>query len=202
MSDDQQGALVPVAPEGAVPARRPPPAPAPAEPPASARDTLRDRLTRRRERMSTSRAALLSMTSQEAPLSQKEEEGDLLWFVMATAMRLVGLVWFAASVVVWGRLVGALGGGVSGDWHDPTGPWLGTMVAAVVVPVVSVGLWLASSWGAVVWSAAVLAGCVATLSAPGGLPLGASWLVPNLVAVLVVGALAGFRAWRDRDLDE
>ncbi|MEM7696595.1 MAG: hypothetical protein AAF318_19285 [Pseudomonadota bacterium] len=201
MSEGKGGALVPVGPEGpAAPPRPEPPAERPPAP--SAKEGLRARLTQRRERMSTSRAALLSMTSQEAPIAQKEGEGDLLWVIQAFAMRAVGLLWFVATLVVWGRLVGVFDGGVSGDWHAPAGPWLGSLIAALVVPVVSVGLWLTASWGAVVWTAVVLVALIGFVAAPGAMPVGAIWLLPNVLGIVAVGGIAGFRAWRDRDFDD
>ncbi|WMS42468.1 hypothetical protein RDV64_20770 [Acuticoccus sp. MNP-M23] len=182
------------------------PAPALSEPEfaSPARAKSRWDLGRSRTRMSSSRAAILSMTSQEAPLeAAEEEERDALWLVQASLMRLVGVAWLAVTVLIWGRLIGYLDANLTIAWHAPEGPWLAVMVSAVLAPVVSIGLWLAASWGIVVWLAAVALGIYAFSIAPiGTVPLGIPGLAANIVGLVVVCALAGLRAWRDRDIDD
>ncbi len=200
----------PATPPAAPPARRQAaearpalPAPQPA-PRAQGKAASRWAMTRPKGRMSSSRAAILSMTSQEAPLETAEEgERDIVWFAQASLMRLIGVAWLAVTVLIWGRLIGYLDADLTIAWHAPEGPWMAVMVSAIMAPVVSVGLWLAASWGIVVWLAATGLGIYALIVAPvGTVPLGWPGIAANIVGLVVVCALAGLRAWRDRDLDD
>ncbi|MEM0906416.1 MAG: hypothetical protein AAGJ94_03565 [Pseudomonadota bacterium] len=161
-----------------------------------------------RKKMTSSRAALLSMTSQEAPLEEQHDEPDLLSSIIAVAMRVVGFIWLAASVAIWMRLVGASGLGgpesaaLAPSWYDLSAALVPMLVAAIVAPIVSVGLWLVTSWGGVVWGAAVVGTLIAMMAAPGAIPMAGMVFAANLLAMVVIGALVGLRAWRDRDFDD
>jgi len=159
-------------------------------------------LRRGRKRMSSSRAALLSMTSQEAPLAEKPEERDLFELIEAGVMRIASLAWLAAAILIWGRLIGYGDGAPTMAWHSLGIHFVPTLVEALVAPIVSVGLWLVSSWGAVVWAAAVLVTLALAVAGILDPPFGILALVGNILALLLVGTLAGIRAWRDRDIDD
>lgn len=150
-----------------------------------------------RARMSSSRAALLSMTSQEAPLSEKPEERDVLEIVEAVLMRVIGLLWLAGAVLVWSRLIGYGEGAPAMYWYDLGHAFVPTLVAALLAPIVGVGLWLVSRWGGVVWAAAVFLGLYAMLAGHATPPFDGVPLVANLVALAVLGSIAGVRAWHD-----
>ncbi|MEM9222823.1 MAG: hypothetical protein AAGB11_10515 [Pseudomonadota bacterium] len=152
--------------------------------------------------MSSSRAALLSMTSQEAPLAEQSEERDVLLTVEHGVMRLASIAWLAAAVLIWGRIVGFVPTDLALSWHQLDGPWLPMITAAIVAPTVAVGLWLTASWGAVIWATVVLLGITVTTLNIANAPLGPEWIWSNFMAVLVVGGLAGARAWRDREPDD
>jgi thiol:disulfide interchange protein len=95
--------------------------------------------------------------------------------------------------------VGALGDTITPAWHDPAGPWLTTLTAAVVFPVVAVGLWLQGRWGVVVWVSAVAAEVVLLVTAAHLLPFGAPALAANVVAIAAAGAIAVVRQIREGD---
>ncbi len=164
--------------------------------------TKRPLLRRGRKRISSSRAALLSMTSQEAPLSEQQEERDLLELLEAALMRLASIVWLVAAVLIWSRLIGYGSAAPTMTWFNLGQAFVPTLVAALLMPMVSVGLWLVSSWGAVIWAAAVAVSLFATLAGLAEPPFGRGGLIANIVALAVIGTIAGVRAWRDRDIDD
>lgn len=164
--------------------------------------TKRPLLRRGRKRISSSRAALLSMTSQEAPLSEQQEERDLLELLEAALMRLASVAWLAAAVMIWSRLIGYGSAAPTMTWFNLGQAFVPTLVAALLMPIVSVGLWLVASWGAVIWAAAVAVSLFATLAGLAEPPFGLAGLIANIVALAVIGTIAGVRAWRDRDIDD
>lgn len=164
--------------------------------------TKRPLLRRGRRRISSSRAALLSMTSQEAPLAEQHEERDLLELCEVALMRLASIAWLAAAVLIWGRLIGYGGADATLFWHSLSSAFVPTLVAAILAPIVSVGLWLVSSWGAVIWAAAVTVSLAAALFGLASPPFGIAGLAANIAALAVIGTIAGVRAWRDRDFDD
>lgn len=82
--------------------------------------------------------------------------GSVKWRPLTTwAMRAVALVWLAAAVLVWARLLGLADGGASFT-ALPALQKGALVVFAVVYPVAAIGLWLVTSWGIVVWLMSVL----------------------------------------------
>lgn len=144
----------------------------------------------------------LSMTSQEAPLEARSQALDPLWLGVAVGARLVSLFWLAAALLLWARLVGYADSQLTLQWHAPGGPVLTTLVLALATPVVSVGLWLLASWGAVLWAATVALGIALLVLAPQSLPFGVLELGTNLAAMLVLAALLVVRRKRLHDHDE
>jgi thiol:disulfide interchange protein len=116
---------------------------------------------------------------------------------LAVLLRLAGVAWLAGAVVLWGRLVGYFGDTITPAWHDPEGPWLTTLTAAVVFPVVAVGLWLLGRWGVVLWVSAVAAEVVLLITAPRLLPFGVAAVVVNILAIAAAGALAAVKQLRE-----
>lgn len=138
-------------------------------------------------------AAAAAAAALDAPLMPEDEEDDPLQRVIRIILRVVALVWLAASVWMWGRLIGAVDDTIDPSWHAPGGPWLTTLTAAVVYPVVAVGLWLRGRWGVVLWAAAVAAEVALMVLAPRLVPVGSIALAANLVSLAAVGGLALLR---------
>lgn len=153
------------------------------------------------DRRST-RAARLSSTAVEAPLEPQAAELDPLRIALAAVLRITSLAWLAAGVEVWARLIGYLDTPLTLSWHAADGPWLTSMTAAVVIPVVAVGLWLVSSWGAVLWAGAVAVDAALAITAPALMPFGIAALLGNAAALVTAGALATAKAIRDRSRGE
>lgn len=68
--------------------------------------------------------------------------------------RLLSLVWLAKGVIAWGAIVGH-GGPVPFE-SASTGYQAAVIYFAVIDLVAAVGLWLASSWGGILWLLAVM----------------------------------------------
>lgn len=206
--------------EGAAPANLPalagPPAaaaaqpvlPAPADPPAG-RGPLPPARPRpvafggganeNRKAAPSRAAAAAAAAALDAPLVPEEEEPDPLGIALGVLLRLSSLAWLAAAIWVWGRLVGYADDTIVPDWHAPGGPWLTTLTAAVVYPVVAVGLWLRGRWGVVLWAAAVASEVALLLVAPALLPFGILALAGNLAALAVAAGLGIARALKKRN---
>lgn len=206
-------AVVPVDPRAAAQQAPPDPLPprkAPASKPKAAAPagrrpgspTAAKRRRRRPQRMSPSRAAILSMTSQEAPLTEVEDEWDVLRFSRTAVMRVFAVTWLALTVFVWGRLVGAFPAGLTLAWHAPEGPMISLVLGAIIAPVVAIGLWLAASWGIVLWAAALLTWSAALFAVPPNIPFAMTLFTLNVIAFSAVCALSAARAIRDRDVDD
>lgn len=191
-------ALPPGGPSQAVTAAHPA---APAEAPAKAPRRRRARFGESR-RMTSSKAALLSMTSQEDPMAEQTAEPDFLRTLYAALLRVVALVWILATVVIWARLLGYLDAGLPLSWYGTGEVMVPTVVSAILAPIVAVGLWLVASWGIVVWVASILAGLFTGLTAPGTVPFGVFAMVTNILMMLVVATVFGVRAWRDRETED
>lgn len=176
--------------------------PRPKEPAASQRTPrggIRPGETRSLARMSrAARVAALSSTSQDAPLEATSEEADVLGRVLAIIVRLVATLWLFGVVTVWARLIGLSDSALVFDWHAPSGPWMGTAIAAVVMPVVAVGLWLLSSWGVVLWAIAIAAYAGVLFFLPQTGPVGVEALAGNLVLMAAASVIAVVR-WRRAD---
>lgn len=135
-------------------------------------------------------------------MAEVEDERDLLRMARTSIMRVFAVAWIAIAFAVWGRVVGALPAGISLTWHGAEGP-IGTLVVgAILAPVVAVGLWLAASWGIVLWAAALSLLLVALLVTAPGLPFALVVLVVNGLALSAVCALSVARFLRDRDVDD
>lgn len=151
---------------------------------------------------SSARAAMLSSTSQEGPLEANDWESDRLGLALALLLRGAGVVWMAAALVVWARLIGYLEADLTPAWHAPDGPWLSTIVSAVGAPIVAVGLWLVASWGAVLWVMAVATEVALTALAPDDTVFGTAGVAVNAVLLVAAGTLALVRHRRNRELND
>lgn len=69
-------------------------------------------------------------------------------------MRLLSLVWLAKGILAWAAIVGH-GGPVPFE-IAPTGYQAAVIYFGVIDLVAAVGLWLASSWGGILWLLAVM----------------------------------------------
>lgn len=140
-------------------------------------------------------AAAAALTS---PVLADDDRRDAVWLAEAAALRLTAAAWIAGAIVLWARLVGYGQTPIVPSLHDPAGPWLTTMTAAVVFPVVAVGLWLLGRWGLVVWAAAIAAGGTLFALRPDLVPFGPLGLGANIVVALAVAALTLLRLLRAR----
>ncbi|WP_075221015.1 DUF6163 family protein [Acuticoccus yangtzensis] len=150
-------------------------------------------------RRTVSRTAPLSLAAIHAAMAGHKEGRDRLGILTDLVVRVSAVAWLIGAVVVWTTLIGYQSAAIEASWHSPSGPWISTSVAAVVMPVISVGLWLAGSWGVVLWGSAVLAALVFTIIAPGSVPFGPVALAANIVALALAAGLVCFRAWSERD---
>jgi hypothetical protein len=131
----------------------------------------------------------------------EEEEPDPLGLALGVLFRVVSVGWLIGAVWMWGRLVGYLDDTIDPAWHAPGGPWLTTLTAAVVYPVVAVGLWLRGRWGILLWGAAVAAEVTLLVLAPHLIPFGVLVLAANLVLLAAAGVLGAMRALSRADDD-
>lgn len=192
------GAAAPAGAGGAaVPATSPaqPAQPAKAAQPAPAKKKRAAAPPRQR----VSRTAPLSIAAIHAAMAGHKEGHDPIRLAMKVVVRLASVIWLAGAVVVWMRLIGYESDLISPSWHSPDGPWISTSVAAAVMPVISVGLWLAASWGIALWFCALLAATVAFAVSPGSVPFGAPALTLNIITLAAVVGLGALRSWRNRD---
>lgn len=111
--------------------------------------------------------------------------------------RLAAAMLFGLGLDYWVRLVGVHDGPL---WRFDTMPlwWQAAAPAlAVLCPVAGVGLWMAVSWGTVLWAAVALLEAVMHLGLPrlfGGVT---PWLMLHLGGLAALAILKLMR-WRDR----
>lgn len=74
--------------------------------------------------------------------------------VLVTFMRILALFWVAKGLVAWAAILG-IGGAPSFEMRSQ-GYQATTVYFAVIDLVAAIGLWLASTWGGVLWLLAVM----------------------------------------------
>jgi len=83
----------------------------------------------------------------------------LIWF-----MRIVALVWIVKGLGAWATIVGALPGAA---FEGRSMGFQATMIYFAVIDVVAaVGLWMASTWGGVLWLLAVMSQLILAMFFP------------------------------------
>ena len=89
--------------------------------------------------------------------------GKVVEFTFSFFLRLLAIIFFAASLYAWARTVGIWVG--AGNRFDTMSTMMriNAAVMLVLLPVTSVGLWTTLSWGRVVWFIAIGFQTVATL---------------------------------------
>jgi fatty acid desaturase len=119
---------------------------------------------------------------EERPQRSERWNRRLVWF-----MRVVAILWIAKGLAAWSVIVGA-GGALPPFEARATGFQAIVIYFAVIDLVAAVGLWLASTWGGVLWLLAVMSHLVLTFFFPsvlvGGWPAMAAFSV--LIAVYLV----------------
>ena len=122
--------------------------------------------------------------------------------VEAVVLRLLGLVWLVAAVLVWAELVGAVPTPAGAAFADAPLVWqLRTAAFAIVYPVAAVGLWMLSAWGIVVFVASIVgqvAFQVATSYRFGVDPL----MIAANLACLVGWAALAIHVWRNPQIEK
>ncbi|WP_279483231.1 DUF6163 family protein [Aureimonas sp. SK2] len=133
---------------------------------------------------------------------ERDRDATLNRALIVWLCRIAGLAMFGVGLVYWVRLIGVFDDplwrfDLMPIWWRIAGPAL-----AVLYPVAGVGLWLATSWGGVIW--VLVAACEAVMRV--GFPhlFGADPLILGchafglalLAALRIVGALERRRAMR------
>lgn len=124
----------------------------------------------------------------------RERLFDLAEAGRTALLRLVGLAFVAATVLVWGQMLGldmpgmrsGLDGGVDGGVDGPARS-VG-VVLAVLCPVTAIGLWSLAPWGQVVWAVTMALHVAAVLQ---------GWVLlhdPSVVLAFHVACLVTFAA--------
>ena len=105
----------------------------------------------------------MAFWSREAPAARADDllvevpvETAVRWnFALICFMRVLSAIWLAKGVIAWTVVLGITGGPPA--FEDATIGFQAAMVYFAVIDLVAgVGLWLASTWGGVLWLLAVM----------------------------------------------
>lgn len=98
-------------------------------------------------------------------------------------MRLLALIWLAKGMFFWSVILGA---GEDMPAFETRSLGFQAMVVffAVIDPIVAVGLWMATSWGGVLWLLAVMSFLILSYSFPVGLVPSAPAAIASLAFIL------------------
>ena len=111
----------------------------------------------------------------------------LTWF-----MRLVALLWIAKGLGAWAIILGLWS--PTGDFGDRTMGFQAVIIYfAVIDPIAAVGLWMASTWGGVLWLLAVMSHLILAAFFPTFIPgnlLTTSLLVSLMIVYLAVTSMS------------
>jgi len=124
------------------------------------------------------------------------ETRRLGWHVaLVWLMRLLALIWLAKGMFFWSIILGA---GEDMPSFEARNLGFQTMVVffAIVDPIVAVGLWMATSWGGVLWLLAVMSFLILSYSFPVGLMPGPPVAIGSLGLIL---AYLGFSFLASRE---
>jgi hypothetical protein len=105
----------------------------------------------------------------------------LVWF-----MRLVALLWITKGLAAWAAILGIGSGAVPFEVR-PVGYQTTAIYFAVIDLVAAVGLWLATTWGGVLWLLAIMSHLILAFFFPLYVPGGA--LLTALFAAFILGYL-------------
>lgn len=135
------------------------------------------------------RASLLSLTRKPAPvdgevLTEASIQPSQVWtHVLVNFMRVVAIVWLVKGLLAWALIVGVTGGG-SGFELRTTGFQAAMIYFAVIDLVAAIGLWLASSWGGVLWMLAVMSHLILAVFFPRFVSNGALLIAAFIFAIM------------------
>lgn len=124
------------------------------------------------------------------------ETRRLGWHVaLVWLMRLLALIWLAKGMFFWSIILGA---GEDMPPFEVRNLGFQTMVVffAIVDPIVAVGLWMATSWGGVLWLLAVMSFLILSYSFPVGLVPGPPVAIASLGLIV---AYLGFSFLASRE---
>jgi hypothetical protein len=99
----------------------------------------------------------LDLSRDNAPdrIEERSDPAAMRWSVILTwFMRVVAVLWIVKGLSAWATIVGATPG--AGFEGRSTGFQATLIYFAVIDLVAAVGLWMASSWGGVLWLLAVM----------------------------------------------
>ncbi len=116
-------------------------------------------------------------------------ERVLIWY-----MRVLALLWIAKGLSAWALILGA-GYPVPPFEARSMGHQATVIYFAVIDPIASVGLWLASVWGGVMWLLAVMSHLILSFFFPAVVPsnvVSTAFFVAAMVGYLAVSWLAAF----------
>ena len=107
----------------------------------------------------------LSRDSGADRIEERPADAALRWTPILTwFMRVVAVLWIAKGLSAWATIVGAgTGAGFEGR---PTGYQATMIYFAVIDLVAAVGLWMASTWGGVLWLLAVMSHLILAMFFP------------------------------------
>ncbi|HEX2135101.1 MAG TPA: DUF6163 family protein [Microvirga sp.] len=107
----------------------------------------------------------LSRDSDADRIEERPAAGALRWTPILTwFMRAVAVLWIVKGLSAWAAIVGA---GTDAGFEGRSTGYQATMIYfAVIDPVAAVGLWMASTWGGVLWLLAVMSHLILAMFFP------------------------------------
>ena len=125
-------------------------------------------------------------------IEERPAPASMRWTLILTwFMRLLAMLWIMKGLSSWAVIIGIAPG--SGFEGRSTGFQSTIIYFAVVDLVAAVGLWMASTWGGVLWLLAVMSHLVLALVFPHILPIGTTTmgaLAASIVAYLLISWLS------------
>ena len=125
--------------------------------------------------------------SMELTAIEKPRVGASKWMhaLFAVFHRILAVIFFAAAIYVWLRVIGYWDGGDNRFDTMSTVQKIFSAIMAVLLPVASVGLWTTLSWGRVVWMLAIAIQILAFLRLNEALALPIELIFFHIVSIVI-----------------